>query len=231
MVTDRPDATESALTVPVRTVQIEAGFVLGRESLTVGGMSGRVEFLDVATTLLRYGLTRSVELRLGSAFRVETVRHEAGITRVHGVNGLSFGTKIQLRRDAGVVPQAAVILSLAVPAGHDDLVSEHVEPGLVLAMAHVFSDFWGFSYNLGGYWGEAGRFNLLYTGSLGMSFTERLGGYVEVFGGSERRVFFDGGVTYLLAASLQLDSSAGFALTEGHLDRFVNVGLSVRLPY
>ena len=63
---------------------------------------------------------------------------------------------------------------------------------------------------------------------------ERWGAYVELFGEipanatGRPRNSFDAGVTYLLHPKLQLDTAAGFGLSEDADDWFVGIGVSVR---
>ena len=57
LVTDRPDQTESSITVPFKSLQIETGFIKEKQ--------GENTNLAYNTTLLRYGLLENLELRLG----------------------------------------------------------------------------------------------------------------------------------------------------------------------
>ena len=76
-----------------------------------------------------------------------------------------------------------------------------------------------------------------YTVALGMDVSNRWGAFVEVFGdlpvevpgGAANSV--DGGFTFLVRDNLQLDLSAGAGLTDGVPDRFLGLGLSVRIPH
>ena len=78
--------------------------------------------------------------------------------------------------------------------------------------------------------------SLLYSLALGMGVTDRLGAFLEVFG--DRRmtgdtgagVSIDGGLTFLLTATMQIDLFVGRGLHGPTADAFVGTGLSFRLP-
>ena len=69
LVTDRPDQTESSLTVPRKTFQIETGFVFEKFNYD----QYEFENWGIATTLIRYGLLDNLELRLGSNYQISNV--------------------------------------------------------------------------------------------------------------------------------------------------------------
>lgn len=68
LVTDRPDQTESSVTVPKGSLQIESGFLLGYSE------ENRFSTRDLLlpTTLFRIGLTNNLELRIVS--QVEDIK-------------------------------------------------------------------------------------------------------------------------------------------------------------
>ena len=61
LITDRPDQTESSSVVPLKSLQIETGFVLENDETD----NTRQKSFAYNTTLLRYGLFDNMELRLG----------------------------------------------------------------------------------------------------------------------------------------------------------------------
>lgn len=60
LVTDRPDATESAVTVGNGTFQIETGFVLEKYESSFGSISETN--YNIASTLFRYGIGEDFEV-------------------------------------------------------------------------------------------------------------------------------------------------------------------------
>ena len=59
IITDRPDQTESANTVPKNTLQLETGFIMEQ--------NGDIKNYAYNTSLLRYGLFDNFELRFVSS--------------------------------------------------------------------------------------------------------------------------------------------------------------------
>lgn len=64
ILTDRPDQTESAVTVPRKTLQIESGFTFGWDK------NDGIETRDLGfnSALLRRGVLSRLEIRLGAAY-------------------------------------------------------------------------------------------------------------------------------------------------------------------
>ena len=63
MVTDRPDATESPNTVPLKSFQIETGGLY----VTNKNQGIETELIVINNTLVRYGILKNLELRLAWA--------------------------------------------------------------------------------------------------------------------------------------------------------------------
>ena len=91
IVTDRPDQTESAVTVPHKTLQIESGFTFGWNE------KDGIETKDLGynSTLLRWGVLSRLELRLGAAYAgLETKDQLADTsTKLSGMAPLAVGFK------------------------------------------------------------------------------------------------------------------------------------------
>ena len=79
---------------------------------------------------------------------------------------------------------------------------------------------------------ETPRPTYIYTLTTGIALSERVGGFVELYGfapvhdKADHR--FDGGLTCLLNNDLMIDLSAGVGLTNNAPDYFVSLGLSCR---
>ncbi|MBT4970010.1 MAG: hypothetical protein HOM80_13475, partial [Bacteroidetes bacterium] len=88
LITDRPDQTESAQVVPLHSLQIESGYVfetkiqLGEKTITAN------------STLLRYGIIKDFELRLGVDYSIYTPK--TGAAKLKGFNPI-YGAR-PLRR-------------------------------------------------------------------------------------------------------------------------------------
>lgn len=218
LVTDRPDQTESAVTVAPDKVQIETGVLFTREE------RGRETFevTEALGTLVRIGLRERIELRVGFD----------GWISAHGANGLgdaSLGAKIRLAEETEDRPQAAVLLGTSVPVGDDRFSSDDYAPSIRLALSKSFGEAVGLGFNLGAEFPDDDEV-LLYTLAVGVGVDDVNGLFVEIFGDSESSHSFDAGWTHLARPNLQFDVAAGLGITDEAPDWFVGVGLSVRLP-
>lgn len=248
LVTDRPDQTESAEVVPPGTFQIETGWTLtgARQEDPGSGLTVDREAQELAGTLLRIGLGRRFELRLGwdgLVWEGAATPGQSSHDR-HGKGDAALGAKVVLLRQRGAAPQLALLAGTSLPAGDDELSTDRADPDFRLSFAHTLSERLSLGYNLGMEWeteedpsGERHTLSsAIYTLALGIAVSERLGTFVEVAGavaastGGEPHSSFDGGVTYLVRGNLQLDAFAGVGLSDAAPDWFVGLGLSVRLP-
>ena len=88
LITDRPDKTESAVTVPPGYVQLETDWTFTRED--EGGV--RLGTHDVPGTLVRIGLVRWMELRIGwNGYTSEKVRVGSFQARERGIGDTELG--------------------------------------------------------------------------------------------------------------------------------------------
>lgn len=241
LVTDRPDQTESAVTVDPGKVQLELGFTFIRDDEE--GL--RREAQEAGGTLIRLGLRRGLELRIGF---VGWVREELAVTGgdlvTDGAGDAELGVKILLREEQGSAPQMALLASTSVPLGERAFTTDRFDPALRLAFSHTLSDRLGLGYNVGISWATEldleGDLDTLaspfYTLALGIGLSSRWGAFVELFGefpsqaGEDARHSFNGGLTFLVADHVQLDLAGGLGLSEVADDAFLGVGLSMRWP-
>jgi hypothetical protein len=113
LITDRPDQTESASVVPLRSLQIETGFIFESDN----ALDRKLTTYDFNSTLLRYGLLERLELRLGLAFLSERSKNnDTGISEtVKGLSPLYTGFKILVVEEKGCIPQIAFLGGLILP--------------------------------------------------------------------------------------------------------------------
>jgi hypothetical protein len=235
IVTDRPDITESAVTVPLQTLQIETGFTFQHNLESNNGFNTEINSYSLAGTLLRYGIFSVVELRAGTELLLNRIESNGQTENINGISGLLIGAKIQLIRDNADLPDAALFIHFNLPVGSEDLKPDKAEPEIILAASHSIGDPFSLSYNFGGTWESAEEIiHYFYSASLGIGLSGRTGMYAEIFGdvSSARSVSYnlDGGFTYLLFENLQADIAAGFELDKPGDNWFVGTGLSLRIP-
>ena len=247
LVTDRPDQTESAETVPPGYIQIELGGTMSHEDRD----DLQLETIEGPGILVRVGLSERVELRLGwqgwvsEDFRFHaTDQVAASRSDRSGQGDTDLGFKLRLHSGGGSSPQVALMAGASIPTGDDEFTSDAADPYFRLSVAHTLTDRIGFGYNLGAQRetdpaGSSDRqrtTSFLYTTVLGFSLSDRLGAFVELFGqadegsAGETSTSFDAGLTFLARPGLQFDLAAGIGLSDAAGDWFVGLGLSLRLP-
>lgn len=229
LVTDRPDFTESALTVPRRSVQVEMGGTYSSEDGVRSVSSGE--------TLIRAGLTDRVELRVTAAsYAVE----RSDVARAQGLEDSGIGFKFFLH-DGGespsFVPTVALIAGTSLPTGAAPFRSRRALPEAKLLGAWTLNDRVGFASNLNWARAESGgsaHDEFSGSGSFAFSLSDRVGAYAEYFAFGERmavwtrREYVNGGLTFLVHPTLQLDARAGFRLDAPADGTFVGLGVSRR---
>jgi len=239
IVTDRPDQTESAATVPVGALQLEAGGLSERSAVP----GGRQDSQSWGAILARYGLHPRLEARLGFAGWQRTVVSTVSTGgATDGIGDLEAGVKLGLLSTTGGVA-LAILASTTVPAGTDAYSSGRLDPRTRLALAVPLTSRLSFGVNAGVFWSSSGpapapvvtRSDALYTAVLGFGVTDRVSAFAESFGslpvssGGASEHLLDGGITVLLSPTLQLDASGGIGIHADAPDWFVGAGVSVRL--
>lgn len=201
LVTDRPDQTESAVTITPGWVQFEGGVTRER----YGGES--------AAVMARLGVVKGVEVRLAAASSLNSP----------SVSTVDFGGKVRLWDERGPRPEAALLAQTSIPT------NGRVASGEVrLALARSLTEPLSLGSNVGAVWGNLRRRpEVLYTLTAGLALTDQTGAFVEVFGEGEWPSAA-AGLMYLVRPNLQLDVSGGRALRRSGY--FVGVGASYRLP-
>ena len=243
LVTDRPDFTESTLTVPAGHAQLESGYTFTYDRNSDVRTSDHA-FPEI---LLRVGLVEDVELRIewagwsyGESLYSE--RNDAGRTvnvsdRTLGVNDMGVGFKFHLLDQDGWQPDFGIIAKVDIPTGNQGLSSGDIDPLLGLLWA----------YDLDDRSSIAGNFNLALPAddgerffetsasvSFAYSITDDLGAYIEYFGfypsgGNDTDTHYvNGGFTYLVTKGLQFDIRVGHGLNDEADDLFAGAGFSIR---
>ena len=228
LITDRPDQTESSAIVPLKSLQIETGFVM--EQITSGNIT--MNSYTYNTTLLRYGLLENFELRMG----LEYLGNNTPDDSPSGLGPLYTGFKAKIMNENGWKPGVAFLAGLNLPfTASDYYAPENTAAGMRFAFSHTLSEKLSLGYNLGAEWdGTSASPGFFYSLALGIGLTERLGIFAESFGtipeSGVAEHMLDAGVTFLVISNLQFDVSGGVGLNEQSPDHFVSFGLSYRLP-
>jgi len=233
LVTDRPDQTESAAIVPKGHFQIETGFVYR------GDKSGdaKKEDLGLLTTLVRYGVNKNFELRVGSAFLSSKQRTDGTETSdISGLAPLFLGVKIKMLEENGLVPKMAFLVTTEFPnTGAKEFSPEYNATDLRFNIEYSLTDRLGMGINLGSRWdGSSPKPEGIYSLVFGYGVTDKLSAFIETYGFMPKEDKpdhrLDAGITFLLKDNFQLDASGGVGLSEISPDYFINAGFSWRIP-
>lgn len=234
LVTDRPDQTESAATVPKHFLQIETGFILENDENEIS----RNKSFAYNTTLLRYGLWDNFELRLGAAYLGDNVtkKNSDFSQNIAGFSPLHVGFKVKVAEEKGLRPDIAFLGGLELPfTAGSDYKPSYTAATMRFAFSHTLTDRFSLGYNLGAEWdGETAVPGYFYSVALGIGLIENLGMFVESFGAIQEagtaQHQIDAGFTYLLTPNFQVDISGGIGLNDAAPDNFISFGLSYRIP-
>lgn len=227
MITDRPDKTESALTVPKGILQIETGFHYegDRES------GVKVSFFNLNTTLFRLGVTDGFELRLEGAYSKLSLNGN-GVT---GMSPVKIGFKSQVSTSNGSSPDIAIVGGL-VPAnsGSRHFSDEHWSFDVTGAFGWSLPKKLDLGANIGLVTDtEFQSFQVPVSTALGFPIDYKLGGFVELIGvfqkSDDTQISGATGLTYKQNTDLQFDIYIGKGINKPANDWYFGFGLSWRM--
>ena len=238
LITDRPDFTESSVTVGMGVVQLEAGY-----TFTYNDDDTVTKEHSYPESLFRIGMLADwFELRLGWNYgeSAETV-FGGPDSNLAGAEDMYVGVKLALTPQSGCLPETGVIIQGDVPTGANAFTADEVLPGVNYLYGWDITD----SFCCGGS-SQANRalddngedFYVEFAQSFTTccSWTDEFGSFAEWFmfapaGAvtSRNQQYFNGGFTYLLTDNIQWDIRAGVGLNEAADDFFTGSGLTIRM--
>jgi hypothetical protein len=249
--TDRPDFTESPNVVPKGALQIETGFILENDYSAKEQRNCKIQLSErnftVNTTLLRYGLTKNIELRLNTNYSISKVgkmndilildsTHNPNLDDIKGFQSPFIGFKTNLYKNDKLSIGFLGHLYIPELASVDFMKAngQKIAPEFLIPLTYDITDKFGIAVQYGLTWdGFTPNPTTSYTLALGYSITDKLSAYVEPYGfltnnGDELHLI-NGGFTYLINDDFQVDLTGGFGLNEAAPDNFVNCGASFLL--
>lgn len=241
LVTDRPDQTESSVTVPKGSLQWESGFWFEKDTKSMNYLNSQIHSLGINSSLLRYGIFEKIELRLGANLaRTHVLDYQSSTLETISLNTnlepIYTGLKIKLLDESGIIPELAILGHISIP-GLSTIKESNITSDITLAASYTLTESIGFGFNMGSHWSGYGvdYQDWFYAAVLGISHGAKLSSYWEVYGwdyaiigGKDVRV--DAGITHLLKPNLQLDFSGGIGLSQYNPDFFISCGFSWRIP-
>lgn len=220
IITDRPDQTESPISVPSGSLQIETGI-----QVTYSGEQERTSELLLPTSLFRIGLSKSLELRVLSQFE----RSSVGELTNNGVSDLQIGAKLWIAGGQEATTNVGWLTHFSVPTGSTELSRNEVAFSSLIAVDHALTDKVGLAYNLGYSNIGSAAGGLTYTLALAYEVNSKMSIYVEPFGIYDDfqylQINADAGIAYLINQDLQFDFSFGTGLYDNRMN-YLSTGVS-----
>lgn len=222
LITDRPDFTESAVVVPLNSVQLEAG-------MTYTDVGHGFSVLSGPEALIRWTAAPRFELRFGLPDHIDV----SGGSDPSGLGDSSIGIKYQFGPFGDW--DVAAIAELSLPTGDREFTSDEYDPTLILIGGTDLNQNWSFGTQIGASWAtEDGDRELGWgaTAVLGYALSDRWGTFFEVATdipeeGSAATQFHTG-LTFAADDEFQIDVHGGFGLSDAAPDWFIGAGFAAR---
>lgn len=222
--TDRPDQTECPYIAPVHYLQAENGFLVEWQNATQTNYS-------CPSTLWKYGLTKTFELRLITEYGIEKINTKTQ----SGLVPVTLGFKVNLCKEKGLLPMISFIGHLtSADWGSKKYKTSYAAPAFRFTLQHTVSDKLSLGYNLGTEWdGETASPVYIYTLTTGLSISNKIGSYIEVYGYTQKKASADhrcdGGLTWLINPNILVDISGGVGLSRKSPEGYMTLGFSYRI--
>ena len=232
---DRPDQTESAVTVPKKWFQFEAGF-LKESNKNPNANQQRFKDIDFEhpSLLSKYGVTKFAELRLITAYATSRGKeNNTIIDRQNGISNVELGAKVNFFDEKGLRPKTSLLAHYNF-ARLRTLYKDTVDgANFRFSMQHTISRVISLGYNVGMEWERFGSPPAyIYTLSPGLNIGEKWYAYIEAFGfiwkDEDPENNIDGGVAYYINDNLKVDISAGFGISKKAPDNYLAIGAAFR---
>jgi hypothetical protein len=227
LVSDRPDFTESTVTMKPGEVQLEGGHTFERITSSKVNTTGEL--------LLRIGIASRTELRIepGSYTKITSPFGDAS-GREDGALGVKMRLHTTPDEQRSIVPEVALLFASSLPTGTTRFRERRLQPEAKLAMAWSLTDRIDLAtnVNVSRPRDENGRYTeLAASASFGFDLMPRIGAYAEVYGfapqldGVRRTHYANTGFTFSVTPNVQLDLRGGLGLNGDAPDYFVGAGL------
>jgi Putative MetA-pathway of phenol degradation len=228
--TDRPDQTESVLTVPAGWLQCELGFAKERFRTS----PHLINIWTLPTLLTRYGLSERWELRMINEYE-KWGNSRRLFKDTFNFLPLQLGFKVNLLHAKGIIPE----ISLLAHTGFNRIASEFgrggsfFSPSFSFAFQNPITENFAIGYNFGAEWDNTyDSPTWLYTLSPGFNLGEKWYAYIEAFGFFRKNEppehLLDGGVSYCINSNMKVDASAGFGISPAAPKNYLAIGFSFR---
>jgi len=225
--TDRPGQTDAVYTMGKGYFQVESGFFYGRDE--IAGIDSTAS--TTPNLMIKYGVIDRIEVKLFFDVLNTKIKMAGSENKNSGLSPIRLATKVFLIEGEGWIPAASLTGILSLPnTGKKAFQHDDLNPSIRLQMENSISENVSLNYSIGGDWFDNSISQGVYTIVLGNSFSDKLGGWAELYGTFGNKpgetIATDFGLAYLLTDYLQLDSSFGIGLNDVATDFFFNLGIS-----
>ena len=242
---DRPDGTESPITVDAGHLQVELSFF---DYVHDDDGAAHVDAWTVFDTNLKLGLNPSTDVQFVFQAFTEEKTTVAGASdhTVEGFSDVQVRLKVNLWGNDGE-PDAPTLLGAATAVGVMPFVkiptgtsvsNDHVEGGLIAMLGWDLGETWGLGFMVEGdaVYDDDGDydFEFVHTAVIGFDVVGPLGAYLEYIGilstdsADEYQPLISGGLTYALGPDLVFDIGMRVGLDQSAEDVAAFVGLTFR---
>lgn len=181
-------------------------------------------------TVLRFGVFERFEINGLFNWQTEKQTSSTGSDRQSGISNTQIGGRFHLLQGQGAIPAIGIQGRLLLKAQSKAYQRQKLGANVVLVTTNQVTSWLSLNSNWSIEWSGNGDDPLdLYILNASFSITEKLGGFIEVYG--ELTSFttnYDGGFAYLLSNNTQLDFSAGWQGQNSLENWFLDFGLSWR---
>lgn len=229
--TDRPDATESPISVDRGHFQLEAGLVTWSRDESGSDV---VESWSLGEMNIKYGLTDSMDAQLiiVPSERVRTVTGNQE-TELEGVSDLTLRLKKNVWGNDGGSTAFGLLPYVTIPSG-SEVSTKTGGAGLVTPFSWNIGENWGLGtqVELAYEWNDEESdhtFNVTHTCVLGFDVTDQFGFYLEhILSAGDHRLESSAsfGITFLVNKFLQWDAGSIVGLTDSANDVLAFTGFS-----
>jgi hypothetical protein len=238
MSTDRPDTTESPITVDAGHFQIEASFVDFNRDKSQGV---KTETWAFGQMNLKAGLFDRTDIQfVFNTHENEKTSAGGSSSTANGISDLTVRLKQNMWGNEGDTKTAFALMPwLKAPTGSGDLSNDKYEGGLIAPLGFEVTEGVAAAVMLQGdvLWDDANSkyfVDWMHTATCGFEITDALGMYVEYVGrhssgtASNYRAFGDVGVTFAVNDNLILDTGVRVGLNKAADDFGWFAGVSYR---
>jgi len=225
--TDRPGQTDAVHTMGKGYFQVESGFFYGTDEVA----GNKITASTTPNLMIKYGVIDRIEIKLFLDVLITKLETSGSEIKESGLAPIRLATKVFLIEGEGWIPAASLTGILSLPNTGDNAFQHNdLNPSIRLQMENSIIDNLSLNYSIGGDWFDNSNSQGVYTIVFGSSFSDKLGGWAELYGtfsnDASDTFATDFGIAYLLSDYLQFDTSLGIGLNDAATDFFFNLGIS-----